>query len=63
LQSDLTAWEYELPEHLWPPVKETAKNQDASLKIRWGRENGYVQITNIGKALLIQNLKMVLHPI
>lgn len=48
---------------MWPPVKETAKCQDTSLKIRWGRENGYVQITNIGKALLIQNLKMVPHPI
>ena len=58
------AWEYQLPESLWPPVKETAKCQDASLKIRWGRENGYVQITNIGKALLIPNLKMVFsHPV
>jgi hypothetical protein len=56
------AWEYQLPERLWPPVKETAKCQDASLKIRWGRENGYVQITNIGKALLIPNLKMVWDP-
>lgn len=60
---NLIAWEYELPEHLWPPVKENAKTQDGSLKIRWGRENGYVQITNIGKALLIPNLKMVRYPI
>ena len=60
---NLIAWEYQLPEHLWPPVKENAKTLDGSLKIRWGRENGYVQITNIGKALLIPNLKMVRHPI
>jgi len=48
---------------MWPPIKENAKNLDASLKFRWGRENGYVQITNIGKALRIQNLKMVIRPI
>ena len=60
---NVIAWEYQLPEHLWPPVKENAKTQDGSLKIRWGRENGYVQITNIGKALLIPNLKMVRHPV
>ena len=59
----IAAWEYQLPEHLWPPIKETAKSQDATLKIRWSRENGYVQITNIGKALGIPNLKMVRHPI
>jgi len=52
------AWEYELPRFLWPPIKENAKMLDPTLKIRWGRENGYVQITNIGKALFA-NLKMV----
>jgi len=51
LTRNLLAWEYELPQCLWPPIKENAKMLDPTLKIRWGRDNGYVQITNICKAL------------
>jgi hypothetical protein len=46
---------------LWEASRDKAKEEKTEpLKIRWGSEHGYVQITNIVKAL---GVKTVLCPI
>jgi hypothetical protein len=48
----IIAWEYELPSELWTKHDDKAKTQELTpVKIRWGSENGYVLVTEIGKAL------------
>lgn len=48
----IVAWEYDLPSELWTKHHDKSKVQEVTpLKIRWGSENGYVLVTEIGKAL------------
>jgi hypothetical protein len=48
----IVAWEYQLPQELWTKNDDKSKPQEYTpVKIRWGSLNGYVLLTDIGKAL------------